>query len=182
MNYQQTLKADGTVEPKCIVVINDNGDRRITWENAADPLWSAYLNWLAAGNAPLSAYTGPLSETVKTLSDKIDARVAAVYSNWTRFEREYELREDAARTFKAAGYAGDPGQWVSAFATSAGMSNQQAADLIIAQADQLHAALAALGALRMRKYEVLNATTPEAAQTTYDQIFASINTIAEGLS
>jgi hypothetical protein len=150
----------------------------------ADPSnsdYAAYLAWVAAGHAATPAGE-TLAQAVQRLSDSVDCLVADIYSNWTRFEREYELREDAARTFKATGYVGDPGQWVSAFATSAGLPNQQATDLIIVQADQLHAALATLGALRMRKYEILGAASIAAAQAAYNDISASINTVAEGLS
>lgn len=147
----------------------------------ADPLnsdYAKYLAWVAAGNVATAVPGEILTDITQRLVNDVDALVAGIYSNWTRFEREYELREDAARTFKAAGYVGDPGEWVSAFATSAGMPNQQATDLIIAQADQLHAALVTLGAMRMRKYEILRATDTVSAQDTYDSIVADIKATA----
>lgn len=181
MNYQQTLKADSTVEPNCIVVISDNGDRRVTWSSTSDPLWAAYLNWLAAGNTPMSAYVGPLDTLVKSLTANVDSRVATIYSQWTRFQAEYEAREAAAKAFKDAGYAGDPGVWVAAFADAAGKTNQEAADLILSQAASLNAALSTLGALRMRKYEILSATTAADAQTAYDDIMTKINAAAAAI-
>lgn len=183
MNYQQTIKSDGSVDTDSIVAIDDDGSRDLVWSSATDARWIAYQDWLTAGNKPLPIYADrTLPNAIEAYVNSIDARVAMIYTNWTRFEREYELREDAARAFKAAGYAGDPGPWVSAFATSAGMTNQQSADLIIAQADQLHAALATLGAQRMRKYEIARAADIAGAQATYAEITASINTIAGGLS
>jgi hypothetical protein len=112
------------------------------------------------------------------LSDSIDTLVASIYSNWTRFEQEYLLREQAARVFKDAGYEGDPGPWVSAFADAAGMSNTEAADRILAQSVSLNAALVSLGALRMRKYEVLKAANADDANAAYVNVVAAINAVA----
>jgi hypothetical protein len=181
MNYQQALKADGTVDPNCITVISDAGDYRTVRMSMSDPLWIAYLNWLAAGNTPLSGYIGPLSTVIKTLCSNVDTRVATIYSQWSRFQAEYEAREQAAQAFKDGGYAGDPGIYVTGFATAAGMTNQAAADLILSQATTLNGALAMLGALRMRKYEILKAANAAAAQEAYDDIMAAIQIIAAGI-
>ncbi|MEZ2310885.1 hypothetical protein AB6809_29995 [Paraburkholderia sp. RCC_158] len=181
MNYQQTLKADGSVEPNCVIAISDNGDRRVTWSNTSDPLWVAYLNSLAAGNSPLSPYSGPLEETIRALSEKVDARVANVYAAWTRFQQEYLMREQAAAAYKAAGYAGDVSPWISSFATPAKLSNQDAADRILAQADGLNGALEQIGAQRMRKYEIQGALTAQAAQAVYEDILIQIDKIAATL-
>ncbi|MRV72578.1 hypothetical protein GJ700_12755 [Duganella sp. FT92W] len=117
----------------------------------------------------------------QALAAGIDEHIAAIYRRFTRFESEYTAREAAARAFAAAEYEGDPGTWVSAFATAAGMTNEAAADLIIAQADTLRTALELLGALRMRKYEVLGAEDVEGAQGTHGDIVAQADTIAAGL-
>jgi hypothetical protein len=98
-----------------------------------------------------------------------------------RFSQEYLSREDAARAYKAANYTGDVSVWISSFSNAAGMSTQQAADLIITQADNLHGALAALGALRMRKYEVLYASDSDAATAAHAAITAAINTVAAAI-
>jgi hypothetical protein len=108
----------------------------------------------------------------------IDTRVAEIYSNWTRFQQEYLSRQAAAQAFKDAGYVGDPGPWVSGFAVPAGKTNQQAADLILAQAVGLNTALSALGALRMRKYEIVGAPDAAAAQSACDDIIAAIEGVA----
>jgi hypothetical protein len=181
MNYQQTLKIDGTIEPNSVIVISDSGDRRVVNSNASDPLWLAYLNWLAAGNRPLSPYTGPLSETIKSLSDKLDSRVATIYSTWSRFQQEYLLREQAATAYKAADYAGECSVWIAAFAAAAGITNVAATDKILAQAGSLNGALEQLGALRMRKYELLAAADETAAQATFEDILGKINGIAAAI-
>lgn len=181
MNYQQTLKADGTIDPNSITVISDNGDRLFVNANASNPLWLAYLNWLAGGNKPLSPYSGPLSETVKALSDKLDARVATIYSTWSRFQQEYLLREQAATAYKAGDYTGPCSVWITAFAAAAGITNPAATDKILEQAVLLNGALEQLGALRMRKYELLGAADGAEAQATFEDILGKINGIAAAI-
>jgi hypothetical protein len=152
---------------------------------AIDPTTSqvdAHKVWAMAddGTSTLVADTDPawLGYLQNVCPVAIDARVAEIYSNWTRFQQEYLSRQTAAQAFKDAGYTGDPGPWVAGFAVPAGKTNQQAADLILAQAAGLNAALSALGALRMRKYEVLAASEATAAQSAFDDIMASIEAVA----
>ena len=115
------------------------------------------------------------------LCGRIDAAVAAIYAGFGRFEAEYTLREQQAKAYKAAGYKGDVPVQVAAFATPAGKTPREAADIIIAQSEQLRGALSQLGVLRMRKYEVMQAATPEAAQTVADEVLAAIATIGRAL-
>lgn len=122
-----------------------------------------------------------LDQIKAALAARIDGDIAAIYSRWTRFESEYKEREWAAVTFKNAGYAGDPGIWVSAFATAAGKTNQEAADIIVAQADSLRSALAALGAQRMRKYEIAAAPNADAANAIAADIAARVAKIAQSI-
>lgn len=122
-----------------------------------------------------------LKSMTTALANGIDARVAAIYTTWTRFQQEYLMREQAAQAFKDAGYQGDPGPWVSAFATPAGKTNQEAADLILVQATNLNAALVSLGSLRMRKYEVLGAADVATAQAAHDDIATQIITTAAAI-
>jgi hypothetical protein len=107
--------------------------------------------------------------------------VAAIYTTWTRFQQEYLQRETAARAYKAAGYTGDVSIWISGFSTASGKTPQEAADLIIAQADGLYAALSTLGALRMRKYEVLTASDSDTALAAHATITAAIDTVAAAI-
>lgn len=116
-----------------------------------------------------------------TLTESVDDCISAIYERFTRFETEYLQREGAARAFKAAGYQGDAGVWVMAFATNTGMSAHAAADLIIGQADGMRAALVTLGALRMRKYAITGAATAAAAQAVHDDIVGQAMQIAAGL-
>ena len=68
-------------------------------------------------------------------------------------------------------------QQVAAFATPANKTGKQAADIIIAQATALRGALAQLGVLRMRKYEVLQAADVDKAQSVADEVLAAIAAI-----
>jgi hypothetical protein len=144
--------------------------------------YAAYLDWVAAGGVPTPVPVPGLADIKQTLSDDIDAQVATAYSSWTRFQAEYQAREAAASAFKAAGYTGDPGIYVTGFATVSGNTNQQAADLILSQAAALNGALAAIGAQRMRKYEILAAADAAAAQSVHDNIIAQIAAILSQVS
>lgn len=123
-----------------------------------------------------------LTEKKDKFSSDIDDLVAAIYNRFTRFESEYTLREAQAQAYKDAGYTGTVPQQVAAFATPAGMDAETATDLILSQAANLRAALAMLGAKRMRKYEIINAEDAEAAQAKFDEISAEINAIGDSLS
>ena len=114
----------------------------------------------------------------RTLSNRVDAKVAEVYSRWLRFDAEYVAREAAARAFLVDE---TPSVWVSGFAGPAGMTEREAAELIVAQADSLRNALQSLGALRMEKYRILAASNIDLANDEYVRITALINDIAEAL-
>lgn len=144
---------------------------------AGSDLWADYQTWLAEGNT-LDAPLEPLPAMRQRLSDSIDSIVAGIYSNWTRFQQEYLSREAAAIAFKAANYEGDPGIWISAFVTASGMDSKSATDLILVQSVALRASLEQMAALRMRKYEVMNAQLRDEIQSTYDDIIKAIQAVA----
>ena len=118
---------------------------------------------------------------IAELAKSIDSAVEAVYAQYTRFEVEYLEREKQALAYKAAGYTGEMPQQVAAFATPANKTGKQAADIIIAQAAQLRGALAALGVLRMRKFEIRACTTTEAAQAKATEIITAVQQIGDAL-
>lgn len=120
-------------------------------------------------------------QLAQDLADAIDALVASIYANWSRFQAEYQAREAAAQAFKDGGYVGDPGVWITSYSQSAGVGYQQAADTILTQASALNDALCKLGALRMRKYEILNAPDASTAQTLYTEITVNIKAIAAAI-
>ncbi|MEJ7745354.1 MAG: hypothetical protein WKF61_01075 [Luteimonas sp.] len=112
---------------------------------------------------------------------EIDNNVALVMTAFTRFQMEYEMREDAALVYKAKGYTGDPTTLISRFADNVGISYRACADLVIGQAIQLRGAVAALGDLRMDKYRLLAAPSLAAAETEFNRIIHEIALIAGSL-
>ena len=135
-------------------------------------------------NEQFEAYRNPspsLADLKVALVAGVDVLIAGIYARWLRFEAEYREREAAARAYVDAGASGDPGIWVTSFSLPTGMPNEQAAALIIAQADALRDALVALGALRMRKYEITAASTAAIAQQKHHEIIATAEAIADGL-
>lgn len=117
-----------------------------------------------------------------SLANQVDSLVADIYAKWTRFSKEYTAREAAATAYKAAGYTGDISVWISSFATPAGLTPKAATDLILSQSATLNGALSALGALRMRKYEILNGPDLATVQASYADITSKINAIATQVS
>lgn len=122
------------------------------------------------------------AEAKEGLVLSIDSLVASIYNQWTRFEAEYVLREAEAQAYKDVGYTGTVPRQVTAFADRAGVPYQQATDLILSQAVNLRTALANLGDLRMRKYEIINAPDAATAQTLFDQIKALIEAEAANIA
>ena len=133
--------------------------------------WEQCPDKVAAANAAKRA----------ELCARIDAAVAAIYARFGRFEAEYTLREQQAKAYKAADYKGDVPVQVAAFATPAGKTGREAADIIIAQSEQLRGALSKLGVLRMRKYEVLAAPDAATAQAIADAILGAVAQIGSAL-
>lgn len=112
-------------------------------------------------------------QTGQQLADKVDATIAEIYARWARFEKEYQLRERAALAYKAAGYTGDVSVWISAFAEATNLSARAACDQILSQSAALRVAQEDLGALRMRKYEILP-LSEQTALDKYNEINAQI--------
>lgn len=107
------------------------------------------------------------------LSASIDDKVASIYANWARFQTEHQAREAAAVAFKDAGYEGDAGIWVKSYAVPAGLTNADAADQIIAQAEAQRLAIARLAELRMLKLG-LAALSDDERYERYEEIMADI--------
>ena len=117
------------------------------------------------------------------LGKQIDDTAEAVYKIASRFSDEYKAREAAAIAYKAAGYKGDVSGYISSFAQSAAVSNQQATDTIVAQSAAFRGAQERLGALRMKKFAIrkLAETDIEVAQTQTEQIIEQMRIIGSQL-
>ena len=124
----------------------------------------------------------PLDVLDDMAAKEIDAAAAQIYTRFTRFDQEYLQREQEAMEFKAADYTGPVPRQVAAFATPAGIPARNATDIILGQAANLRAAVSTLGELRMRKYEVYQATSAEAKIAAKDSILAAIATFGKTIT
>lgn len=131
---------------------------------------------------PAGASPEDIASARSQLVVDIDNACVAVYTRFGRFSLEYELREKQAQAYKDAGYSGNVPRQVAAFADRASMAYEPATNLILYQAAGLRTALDNLGDLRMRKYEVIRAATPEAASAAHADILNAIATIAQNIS
>jgi hypothetical protein len=157
-------------------------DGTVTLLQVGTPDYQTFFDWLVAGGVPEPPSSiEPLSNMKTRLAAEIDNQVAVIYSTWTRFRDEYVAREAAAQAYKDTGYAGDVSGWISGFADAADKTAQEATDLILAQSASLRGALEQLGALRMRKYEVLMAIDRNTANAAYNSIMASIQAVAAAI-
>lgn len=145
-------------------------DAQHVWKDGA---WTLDATLQAAAEAATRA----------ALCTQIDDAVAAIYTRYTRFSDEYTLRLTQAQAYKDAGYTGTVPDQVAAYATPAGVTAQAAADLIIsqAQAQALTAAIAHLGVLRMRKYEVKAAASVADAEAIATSVLAAIAAVGDAL-
>lgn len=164
-------------QPLSVCQVADDGTETYDRDcKEGSPLWAAYQAWLALGNT-LDAPIATLADVTARLSTTIDGAVAAIYLAWTRFQVEYDARLSAAKAWAASGYTAAVSPWITSFSSSAGIENVAACDLIIRQGQQLDTALAALGALRMRKYEILNAPDADTATSIYSEIMSGVAAI-----
>lgn len=122
-----------------------------------------------------------LAEAIDKGTAAINDVVEQAYHHVTRFEAEYQLREQQARDYKAGGCKGEAPLQVAAFAKPAGKTACEATDIIIAQADNLRMMLGKLGALRMRKFELKGLQTAAEVDKRTAEILAEIKPIADKL-
>lgn len=122
-----------------------------------------------------------LAEAIDNGTAAINDIVEQAYHHVTRFEAEYQLREQQARDYKAGGCKGEAPLQVAAFAKPAGKTACEATDIIIAQADNLRMMLGKLGALRMRKFELKGLQTAAEVDKRTAEILAEIKPIADKL-
>ena len=122
-----------------------------------------------------------LAEAIDKGTDAINNLVDEAYRHVTRFQPEYEVREQQARDYKAGGCKGEAPEQVAAFAKPAGKTACEATDIIIAQADNLRMVMGKLGALRMRKFELKWLKTAAEVEKRTAEILAEIKPIADKL-
>ena len=122
-----------------------------------------------------------LAEAIDNGTKVINDLVDEAYRHVTRFQPEYEVREQQARDYKAGGCKGEAPLQVAAFAKPAGKTACEATDIIIAQADNLRMVMGKLGALRMRKFELKGLKTASEVEKRTAEILAEIKPIADKL-
>lgn len=115
------------------------------------------------------------------LITQLDNQFAEIYNSYNRFLLEYQLREQQAIAFRDSGYLGTPPRQVQAFAIRANKTSQEAAGIILYQATSMRAMLEELGDLRMRKFELLTATTDEELHTVYTSIVSAVELLKQQL-
>lgn len=123
-----------------------------------------------------------LSVLIDNACNKIDNTVSSIYTKWTRFEKEYNLRLAAAKAYVESGYAIEANIYLESVAVSANISLQEAAEQVMSQAVMFDFALEQLAAARMRKFEIKRTTEPSVVLELQDAILAQISTIAAQLS
>ena len=128
-----------------------------------------------------SAASQLLAEAIDQGTDAINNLVDEAYRHVTRFQPEYEVREQQARDYKVGGCKGEAPLQVAAFAKPAGKTACEATDIIIAQADNLRMVMGKLGALRMRKFELKGLQTAAEVEKRTAEILAEIKPIADKL-
>ncbi|GAB7529391.1 hypothetical protein PS3A_18000 [Pseudomonas sp. 3A(2025)] len=109
-----------------------------------------------------------------------NARVAVV-GNAVRVV-EYQLAEQEAKAFQAAGFEGPVPETVQAWVDAAGLTPQAAAESILTEATAWKGALYAIRAARLKgKVRVLEAASHDAAEAIADEAIAAINASVSGV-
>ena len=140
--------------------------------------WDAKAKlWVLTKAAASQLLAEAIDNGTKAINDLVDE----AYRHVTRFQPEYEVREQQARDYKAGGCKGEAPLQVAAFAKPAGKTACEATDIIIAQADNLRMVMGKLGALRMRKFELKGLKTATEVEKRTAEILAEIKPIADKL-
>lgn len=154
---------------------------RISDDTVVYPTDQGYMDFLASGGVPDHEDEETIQSIKPRLVKALDDYIGEIYLKFERFGSEYRLREEAAQTYKDSNYTGIPPTLVIGFAIPAGLSARSAADTILAQAMRLRGAIPILGNLRMRKYDILKATSIDSANDVYNSIKGDVDVIASQL-
>lgn len=95
---------------------------------------------------------------------------------------EYQLAEQEAQAFQAAGFEGEVPATVQAWVEAAGLSPQEAAENILAEAAAWKGALYTIRASRLKgKQQALKAASHDEAEAIADTAISSINASVVGV-
>lgn len=161
-------------------VVNELGDIKQGWTlKTAPSKYHTFSDELDDWELSPESERRLLSDAISNESNHIDDLSSSVASKWSRFAEEYEIAEAQAKAFKEAGYQGECGAYVASYAEPEGISNQQATDIILAQADSLRALQLQLREQRMRKRLLLDCETVEEVQALSQEIQSNIKALGE---
>ena len=108
---------------------------------------------------PLPSIEQQIASALAATYADVDAIYAAAIGNR---KPEYDEAEQAALAFQAAGYTGSALPYVADYAATAGITDQQSADLIIAHANGLRAAVLAMRSTRFTAQSAMRAAPTQA--------------------
>ena len=114
---------------------------------------------LIAIDPPLPSIEQQIAAALANTYTDVDAIYSAAIGSRAP---EYEQAEQAALAFQAAGYTGTASPYVADYAATAGITDQQSADLIIAHANGLRAAVLAMRSTRFTAQSSMRAATTQA--------------------
>jgi len=173
--------------------ITEDGDWRlidapIDW--GEQPSATSQIKWEGFDGPPVWVEMASLADVIAGVRDRIDAagellRQAVVNRRPLKGE-EYAQAESQARAWKAAGYAEDPPRDVASWAAAKwrdGMTAREAADDILAQADQYRNLLSEIRSLRLARMEdARHAATTSEALAAEQEFSAELSNLMKGVS
>jgi hypothetical protein len=113
---------------------------------------------------------------------RVDEKAGAVRQRFARdwlVDEEYVLAAEQAQTFADGGYIGDAPEAVQAWADAAGMTEQSAADDILATRDAYTGALEQIRRIRLEaKQRIAGVDTARAAYDIAEQAVSDLDAIA----
>ena len=123
-----------------------------------------------------------ISEAKIAAKLSIDNLAATCYERYTRFQLEYEKRENQAQLYKDNNYIGEIPEQILAFSEPSGITPEQATDIILQQSTILRTALNNIAVLRMKKFEIDKLTTLELINNKKEEIHNSILRVFNSIS
>jgi hypothetical protein len=154
----------------------------VSFPGFAGPTKTQALHWIDGAFEWVE--TAPLADAIARTLEQIDAdadaaRLAVLIK--TTKAQEYTQAEAQAREWKASGFVGaappDVASWAAAKWRD-GMTDQQAAEGILAQADQYRALLSGIRALRLAHMEdARHAAATDEAQASLDAFTSDLSSL-----
>lgn len=107
-------------------------------------------------------------------ADFVDILVAEKYAELDRFHAEYAIKEADARDYHNRGFVGEAPMLVEAYAKHSGIPIEKAVSNILNKAAAYRESVEALGVLRTKKLDIMNASSESKAQDIFDKIVKQV--------